>query len=53
MDRDIYRAAQGGDFWITYKGGGPYSGRVVADLVASGKLVEKYKGCECYCLPNA
>jgi len=52
FNRDIYRADEDGEFWITYGGGGPYTVKVVADLVASGKLVEKYKGCECYCLPN-
>ncbi len=56
--REIYEAADrhnprmgNGEYYITYRGGGPFSKTVVNAMVANGSLRRKYPDCECYCLP--
>jgi hypothetical protein len=46
--RDIYLAAVGQDYWITYRGGGPFSKQAVSEMVASGILVRKYETGDCF-----
>lgn len=40
------------DYFITYRGGGPFSKQLIQHLVAAGVLVETYPGhVGCYSLP--
>lgn len=51
--RDIYQAAHPPfEFWITYRGGGPFHKDTVDRMFKEGKLVRRYPTSECYTLPT-
>lgn len=57
--RDIYQAdpryyydGRSPEFFVTYKGGGPFSMSTVLEMVTAGTLIQKYPNCHCYKLAN-